>query len=67
MTYEVDTTARTLEEAVDGVDMLVGLSVKGAFTSSMLSRMRDKPIVFALANPEPEIEYFSAKRHVRML
>jgi malate dehydrogenase (oxaloacetate-decarboxylating)(NADP+) len=60
-TFAVDTAMRTLEEAVEGADVLVGLSVKGAFTPAMLSRMRDKPIIFALANPEPEIDYFSAK------
>jgi malate dehydrogenase (oxaloacetate-decarboxylating)(NADP+) len=59
--YAVDTALRTLAEAVEGADVLVGLSVKGAFTPAMLSRMRDKPIVFALANPEPEIDYLSAK------
>jgi malate dehydrogenase (oxaloacetate-decarboxylating)(NADP+) len=56
-----ETTARTLEEAADGADMLVGLSVKGAFTSRMLHSMRPDPIVFALANPDPEIDYHTAK------
>jgi malate dehydrogenase (oxaloacetate-decarboxylating)(NADP+) len=56
-----ETAARTLEEAADGADMLVGLSVKGAFTPAMLQRMRPKPIVFALANPDPEIDYHEAK------
>ncbi|MCB2170187.1 MAG: NADP-dependent malic enzyme [Deltaproteobacteria bacterium] len=56
-----DTAARTLEEAVDGADMLVGLSVKGAFTPAMLKRMGPNPIVFALANPDPEIDYQEAK------
>jgi len=56
-----ETAARTLEEAVDGADMLVGLSVKGAFTPEMLQRMGPNPIVFALANPDPEIDYHDAK------
>jgi malate dehydrogenase (oxaloacetate-decarboxylating)(NADP+) len=56
-----ETEARTLEEAVDGADMLVGLSVKGAFTPALLKRMGPKPIVFALANPDPEIDYHEAK------
>jgi malate dehydrogenase (oxaloacetate-decarboxylating)(NADP+) len=56
-----ETEVRTLAEAVDGADMLVGLSVKGAFTPEMLQRMNDKPIVFALANPDPEIDYHAAK------
>ncbi len=38
-----DTAARTLEEAVDGADMLVGLSVKGAFTPELLKRMKPEP------------------------
>ena len=59
--FAVDTPLRTLQEAAEGADVLVGLSVKGAFTPAMLSRMREKPIIFALANPEPEIDYFSAK------
>jgi len=56
-----ETAARTLEEAVDGADMLVGLSVKGAFTPDLLKRMGPNPIVFALANPDPEIDYHEAK------
>ncbi|MEJ2040262.1 MAG: malic enzyme-like NAD(P)-binding protein [Desulfosarcinaceae bacterium] len=43
--------ARTLDDAVRGADMLVGLSVKGAFTSALLAHMRPQPLVFALANP----------------
>jgi len=56
-----DTAARTLEEAVDGADLLVGLSVKGAFTPQLIKRMKPNPIVFALANPDPEIDYYEAK------
>ncbi len=56
-----DTVARSLEEAVDGADMLVGLSVKGAFTPELLARMAPRPIIFALANPDPEIDYHAAK------
>ena len=56
------TPARTLEEAVKGVDVLLGLSVKNAFTPYHLSLMNDKPIIFALANPEPEIDYYEAKK-----
>ncbi|MBT6615398.1 MAG: NADP-dependent malic enzyme, partial [Deltaproteobacteria bacterium] len=58
----VDTPLRTLDEAVEGADMLVGLSVAGAFKGEMLKRMRQKPIIFALANPESEIDYYEAKR-----
>ena len=56
-----DTDARTLADAVAGADMLVGLSVKGAFTPELLQQMNPKPIVFALANPDSEIDYHEAK------
>ena len=49
------TKARTIADALDGADVFVGLSVAGAVTGEMISRMADRPIVFALANPEPEI------------
>jgi len=55
------TDARTLAEAASGADMIVGLSVKGAFTPDLLKRMNANPIVFALANPDPEIDYHAAK------
>ena len=51
---------RTLSEAVKGADVLVGLSVKGAFTQEMLKSMAARPIVFAMANPDPEITYDEA-------
>jgi len=56
-----ETAARTLTEAVTGADMIVGLSVKGAFTAELLKGMNPDPIVFALANPDPEIDYYAAK------
>ena len=59
--FALDTPMRTLQDAAEGADVLVGLSAKDAFTPEMLARMRDKPIIFALANPEPEIDYYSAK------
>ncbi len=49
------TKARTLAEAVAGADVLIGLSAKGAFTKKMIKSMAPKPIVFAMANPDPEI------------
>ena len=52
---------RTLAEVVEGADVLVGCSVKGAFTASMLKSMAARPIVFAMANPDPEITYEEAK------
>ena len=59
--FATDSPARTLEEAVKGADVLMGLSVKGAFTPYHLSLMNEHPIIFALANPEPEIGYDEAK------
>jgi malate dehydrogenase (oxaloacetate-decarboxylating)(NADP+) len=50
-----DTSKRTLEEAMVGADVFLGLSVKGAVTQEMVKSMADKPIIFALANPDPEI------------
>jgi len=52
---------RTLEEIVEGADVLIGLSVKGAFTSAMLKSMAAKPVLVAMANPDPEIPYEEAK------
>ncbi|MBT3360232.1 MAG: NADP-dependent malic enzyme [Rhodospirillales bacterium] len=53
--HAVDTNTRTLEEAMVGADIAVGLSVKGAFTQDMIKTMADQPIIFAMANPDPEI------------
>jgi malate dehydrogenase (oxaloacetate-decarboxylating)(NADP+) len=53
--HAVRTDARTLEEAIAGADVFVGLSVKGAVTRAMVKSMADRPIIFALANPDPEI------------
>ena len=50
-----DTDARTMSDALNGADVFVGLSVKGAVTGEMIKRMAARPIVFALANPDPEI------------
>jgi len=53
--YAVDTKDRTLADAVKGADMFLGLSVGGALTPEMLKTMNKDPIVFACANPNPEI------------
>jgi malate dehydrogenase (oxaloacetate-decarboxylating)(NADP+) len=53
--YAVKTSARTLAQAFQGADVAFGLSVKGAFTKEMVKSMAEKPIIFALANPDPEI------------
>jgi malate dehydrogenase (oxaloacetate-decarboxylating)(NADP+) len=53
--HAVETKARTLAEAVEGADILFGLSAKGAVDRAMVRAMADKPIIFAMANPDPEI------------
>jgi len=53
--HAVDTDLRTLEEALEGADAFIGLSVKGAVTADMVAAMADRPIIFAMANPDPEI------------
>jgi malate dehydrogenase (oxaloacetate-decarboxylating)(NADP+) len=53
--YALKTPARTLADAFKGADVAFGLSVKGAFTPEMVKSMADKPIIFAMANPDPEI------------
>ena len=53
--HAVATPLRTLEEAMRGADVFFGLSVKGALSPAMVASMAAKPIIFALANPDPEI------------
>jgi malate dehydrogenase (oxaloacetate-decarboxylating)(NADP+) len=53
--HAIETKARTLAEAVEGADVFFGLSVKGAMTGEMVKSMAAKPIIFAMANPDPEI------------
>ncbi|MDD2540568.1 MAG: NADP-dependent malic enzyme [Desulfuromonadaceae bacterium] len=53
--FAADTHFRTLEEAAAGADVLFGLSVKGAFTKEMVASMAPNPVIFAMANPDPEI------------
>ena len=53
--YARDITATSIEEVMDGVDMFLGLSMPGTLTEDMVRRMAKDPIVFALANPTPEI------------
>ncbi|WP_425097776.1 NADP-dependent malic enzyme [Tropicibacter sp. S64] len=49
------TDARTLEEAIKGADVFLGVSAKGAVTQEMVASMADNPVIFAMANPDPEI------------
>src|SRR5438132_4240296 len=53
--HAAKTPARTLAQALAGADVFFGLSVKGAMTKEMVKSMADKPIIFAMANPDPEI------------
>ena len=53
--HAVDTPLRTLEEAMVGADIFFGLSAKGALTPEMVKTMAPNPIIFAMANPDPEI------------
>lgn len=53
--HAVETDKRTLAEALDGADVFFGVSAKGALTPEMVRSMAAKPIIFAMANPDPEI------------
>jgi malate dehydrogenase (oxaloacetate-decarboxylating)(NADP+) len=59
--FAVSTSKRTLAEVLEGADVFVGLSVGDCVTGEMLQAMAERPIVFALANPTPEISYQTAK------
>jgi malate dehydrogenase (oxaloacetate-decarboxylating)(NADP+) len=56
-----ETQARTLSEAMEGSDVFIGLSVADVVTQDMVRSMADNPIIFAMANPDPEITYDAAK------
>jgi malate dehydrogenase (oxaloacetate-decarboxylating)(NADP+) len=53
--HAVSTKLRTLDEAIKGADIFLGLSVKGAVNGAMVKSMAKQPIIFAMANPDPEI------------
>ena len=53
--HAAKTRSRTLAEALDGADVFIGVSVKGAVTQEMLKSMAKDPVIFAMANPDPEI------------
>ncbi len=55
------TSLRTLADAAKGADVLLGLSTKGAFTPEMIASLAPRPVVFAMANPDPEITYEEAR------
>ena len=53
--HAVDTSDRSLDDAINNADVFLGLSAKGALTKSMVKKMAKNPIIFACANPDPEI------------
>ncbi len=59
--FAVETPHRSLMDATAGADVLIGLSAAGAFTPEMLKKMNKNPIVFAMANPDPEIDPRAAR------
>ncbi len=60
--HAIDTAARTLAEALVGADIFLGLSAAGALKPEYVERMAPQPIIFAMANPDPEITPPEAKR-----
>ncbi len=59
--FAIETAARTLADALRGADVFVGLSTANCVSPEMLLGMADRPVVFAMANPDPEIPYDVAK------
>ena len=59
--HAIETTDRTLTEVLEGADIFLGLSVAGALSQDMVKAMADQPIIFAMANPDPEITPPDAK------
>jgi malate dehydrogenase (oxaloacetate-decarboxylating)(NADP+) len=67
--FAIDTSARTLADAMKGADVFAGVSVKGVLTKDMVKSMAKDPIIFAMANPDPEImpeDAFDARKDVVM-
>jgi allosteric NADP-dependent malic enzyme (EC 1.1.1.40) len=60
--FASDTAEGGLADAMDGADVFVGLSVGGIVSEAMVQSMADDPIIFAMANPDPEIDYETAKQ-----
>jgi malate dehydrogenase (oxaloacetate-decarboxylating)(NADP+) len=54
--HAIDTKARTLDDAIDGADVFLGLSSKDVLTKDMVKKMAKNPVIFACANPDPEIK-----------
>ena len=67
--FAIETNARTLADAMVGADVFAGVSVAGVVTKEMVKSMADNPIIFAMANPDPEItpeDAFAARKDVIM-
>jgi malate dehydrogenase (oxaloacetate-decarboxylating)(NADP+) len=62
--FAADTPCRTLPEIMDGADVFVGVSAGGIVSRDMIRRMNPRPVVFALANPIPEIGYHDTRKAV---
>ncbi|MBR5592741.1 MAG: malate dehydrogenase [Bacteroidaceae bacterium] len=60
--FATDSKATTLSQAIDGSDVFIGLSKGGLLSDNDIKSMAESPIIFALANPEPEISYSRAKQ-----
>jgi malate dehydrogenase (oxaloacetate-decarboxylating)(NADP+) len=58
--FAIQTNARSLADAIKGADVFCGVSAKGVLSKEMVKSMADKPVVFAMANPDPEITYDDA-------
>lgn len=59
--FAIETDKRTIADAMEGADVFVGVSIAGLVTKDMVKSMNDRPIVFAMANPDPEITYEDAR------
>jgi len=59
--FAVDTKKRTLTQAMEGADLFAGLSTAGLVSPAMVESMANRPIIFAMANPDPEISYNAAR------
>src|SRR5258706_12090027 len=59
--FAIDTRARTLDEVMAGADVFLGLSAGGVLKPAMLKKMADRPLILALANPQPEIRPAAAR------
>lgn len=60
--FAVETTKRTYDDAIEGTDVIVGLASANIVTPTMLETMNDHPLIFAMANPDPEIPYEIARQ-----